>query len=499
MIVTSVRPHVGGFWIDAEVDGVVVGELLVDMPEGIVGWVEVIPEWRGRGVSDQLYRAAASEVRRRGLSELRSGSLNNWSIGIWRRFLDRGEAKLDPGDGDYLMNPGEDAEDDLHEEDLPDAEKPRRLFLPGTAPDKPPQETGGDLGEQRWESGMPLVALPSGAPATPVLPEGDPRWMPPKGRKLFDKTERLAHEVHEVTRDDPDWMYALALVRKHHYSHSLPNVQRAIIHAMYDSRRQDPLVGVAIYSIPGGSNKSIENVFPGGIGEALELSRFIPLSSVAYGGESWFLARSRELLLKAGLRGFTSFSDPHEWFGWGEIEPGRWGEHVVKPGHYGQIYQATGLAYLGAGKPEKFWFTPEWRLIPPYGLTKIRTGKSGWLHNVERLVELGAPRPRALKTGVHDEEELRAWLERSLPKIARQIRAPGKHKFAFTVDPKNEREIRRLRRSIMAVIRPWSPEPVVFPHPEGRPDVEGLPRYGREYPRKPEAPERGERIAKPWE
>ena len=421
------------------------------------------------------------------------------------------------------MNAGtddEDAEDDLHEEDLPEASRPTRSFPSGTAPDRPPAETGGAFGEQRWKEGLPLVVQPTGGPASLVLPPGHGsrrKWSPPAGRELFDKTEQRMHEVRALSRPSFDWIMATSFVRQHHYSHSLPNLQRSIVHGMYDQRREPNLVGVAIYSIPGGSGRSIEMVFPGGIDEALELSRFILLPSVKFGGESWFLSRSRELLLKEGLRGFTSFSDPHEWTGFGQVTPGNFGEVVVKPGHYGQIYQASGLAYLGAGKREKFWFMPDWRLIPPYSLSKIRTGKSGWMNNVRRLVALGARPPRCLASGVHDEEELRAWVDRWLPRIgARQIMAPGKHKFAFTVDPQDEREIRRIRRSVMVpspsgetktpieLIRPWSPEPVVFPYPAGRDvwpvsgkRVAGLKRYGEEYPRKPTTPERGRIVDEP--
>jgi hypothetical protein len=371
----------------------------------------------------------------------------------------------------------------------------RRTFPVGTSPFRPPAETVGTGGE-RWLEGSSFEVRPSGLVVPPRRAEIEssarPRWYLPPDRRPFDKTK---HFVENIPRTNADaWNEALQFVRDHHYAHSTPNIQPGdtVIHGLYNTATG--LVGVAIYiSEPGGYHEpgakgpgSITSVFPGGISEALELNRFILLPEVGYNGETWFLAQSRELLRRQGYRGFISFSDPH-------ARLSASGE-VVKPGHYGTIYKGGGLVYFGQSKPESFWFKPDWTILAyPTQLSKIRGGKPGWENQVRKLVALGAKPPRCLRTGVADVDELCDWLdEHWLPRLARKVRVPGKHKFAFLTDPTKERDLRRLGR--LAGAERWSEEPVALPFPAGRPGSHkhaGIMRYGKEYPEPPAEPETG--------
>lgn len=259
------------------------------------------------------------------------------------------------------------------------------------------------------------------------------------------------------------------------------------------------LVGVAIYSVPAGKTekvsgmekaqpRSITSVFPGGLEEALELGRFVLYSSVGYGGETWFLAKSRSMLFRRGYRGFISFSDPMEWTSESGV--------IIKPGHYGQIYQGSNAIYLGTSKQDKAWFFKDWSGgVHRTALSKLKRGARTWRGVVEKLVRHGAAEPRFYKRDEHDPEEVQAWLDRWLPRIARELSTPGKHKFAF-LDPAEEsewRRIERLRRTRPERVLSLPPPPkLIVPFPEGR-DVwpsgrkapTSMARYGEEYPRKP--------------
>lgn len=384
-------------------------------------------------------------------------------------------------------------------EEEPTPASGRRFFPPGTSPFRPPEAATGRGGEQRFEHGRSFEVRPSGLVVPPEAPgRVRPQWHLPPDSRPFDKSQ---YTVEIVPRSDPDyWNAALQFVIDNHYARGLPNVQPSdtVVHALV--HRSGKLSGVAIYiSQPGGHQEkdslgpsSITSVFPGGIQEALELNRFILLPEVGYNGETWFLDKSRKLLLKQGYRGFTSFSDPHARLS----ESGE----VVKHGHYGTIYKGAGLVYLGQARPESFWFKPDWTLLAyPTGIAKIRSGKVGWSNQVRRLVESGARPPRSLAAGEPDIEELNAWVDRWLPRLARKVRVPGKHKFAFLTDPTKERELRRLGKIAAGN---WSPAPVVLPFPSGR-DVwptgkqpSGIARYGEVYPQPPAEPELG-RVLEP--
>ncbi len=369
-----------------------------------------------------------------------------------------------------------------------------RYFPPGTSPSQPPLDTTGISGGQRWLEGQSYEARASGL----IVPTSQPDAPTHQGAVVFDKKQ---FTVENIPRSNVTaWNAALQFIVDNHYARGLPNVKPddTIVHGLYHNR--DGLMGVALYISEPVQRLAIDNVFPGGKQEALELSRFILRPEVQKHGESWFLDESRRLLRKAGLRGFVSFSDPHA-----RITED---DEIIKPGHYGGIYQATGLAYLGQGKDETFWFRPDWSVVYPRGITKIRVGESGWENQVRKWVDWGARPPRCLRTGHPDVEELRAWVERWLPRLARRLRVPGKHKFAFFTHPDKERgERRRLATMDEKIVTGpgrrrvsmWSTSPVVVPFREGRPGVEGIKALGHPYPKKPDEPEVGRVVENPWE
>lgn len=75
--------------------------------------------------------------------------------------------------------------------------------------------------------------------------------------------------------------------------------------------RAGVLVGVAVYSTPGGGNKVLTSVFPElrPSVESVELGRMVLAPEVPGNAETWFLARCRELLAERGVVAAVSFSD----------------------------------------------------------------------------------------------------------------------------------------------------------------------------------------------
>lgn len=140
-----------------------------------------------------------------------------------------------------------------------------------------------------------------------------------------------AYEVAPIADDRTPKAFVLA----HHYSGSYPSAR-----FRFGLYRGGALVGVAVYSHPC-NDKVLTSVFPGQALASVELGRFVLLDDVPGNGETWFLARTFELLRAQGLAGVVSFSDPTP----RATATGR----VVFPGHIGTIYQAHNAVYLGRG------------------------------------------------------------------------------------------------------------------------------------------------------
>jgi hypothetical protein len=224
---------------------------------------------------------------------------------------------------------------------------------------------------------------------------------------------------------------AKGFVESHHYSGSYPPTRFRF--GLY--HRAD-LVGVAVFSHPC-NDKVLTSVFPAPATAAAELGRFVLLDHVPANGETWFLARTFELL-RQDLVGVVSFSDP--------IPRTATTGRVVFPGHVGTIYQAQNAAYLGRGPPRTLHLMPDGRVFSARAAQKIRKRERGWCYSAELLVEAGAPPV---------EGDPAAWLRTWLPRLTRTIRHPGNHRYAWPID-------RALRGRI----------PPARPYPKRQPELE---------------------------
>lgn len=237
---------------------------------------------------------------------------------------------------------------------------------------------------------------------TPVVQ----RWRERRGvyrpaGELFDPRN---YEVAEI----PDDNTAKAFVAEHHYSGTYPAARRR-----YGLYRGDRLDGVAVYSVP--VRSEVLRPFP--VDRAAELGRFVLRDSVAANGESWFLARTFELLRAANYTGIVSFSDP--------VARTDAAGAKVFVGHIGTIYQATNATYTGRAKADTLYLLPDGTVFSRRALVKLRKREKGWQYAVEKLVSHGAPAPGA---------DLAAWIPRALAAATRKIRHGGNHRYLFALD-----------------------------------------------------------------
>jgi hypothetical protein len=211
---------------------------------------------------------------------------------------------------------------------------------------------------------------------------------------------------------------AKSFVERHHYSQSYPAARFRF--GMY---RAGVLVGVAVFSHPC-SDKVLTSVFPGEATDSVELGRFVLLDSVPGNGETWFLARTFELLRAEELRGVVSFSDP--------LSRRNAAGELVTPGHVGTIYQAHNAVYLGQAPRRTIRLTSTGKTISARTISKVRRQEKGWRYAVEDLVEAGAPAPGA---------DLTAWLPVALAAATTTVRHPGNHKYAWAFSRRERRTL----------------------------------------------------------
>src|SRR6185503_11808839 len=127
------------------------------------------------------------------------------------------------------------------------------------------------------------------------------------------------------------------------------------------------LVGTAVFSHP--PSEKVLGKLPCERLEGVELGRLVLLPSVKGNGETWFLARSFELLRANGFRVLLSHSDP--------VPRKNIDGKLVLPGHVGQIYQATNAVYAGRTKPTLHVLKPDGTIFSPRNMTKIRRAERG--------------------------------------------------------------------------------------------------------------------------
>ncbi len=295
--------------------------------------------------------------------------------------------------------------------------------------DVPDGMTGGpNGGGQRWLEGQDSYAVPNS-----VIRTSD-------------------FEVAPIDDDNT----ARAFIEQHHYSGSYPSAR--FRYGLYKGPR---LVGVAVYSHPV-RDVVLTKVFGGEATNSTELGRFVLLDGIEDNGESWFFARTRELLAREDptLRGIVSFSDPFV----RTAVDGR----VICPGHVGTIYQASNGVYLGRARAEGMILLPDGTSLPRRAITKLwpsektpevgskadQARRQGWHSVVRRLVGLGVTAPKAwlarpdreaVKRPLTADEsaELEAWIDGVVadPTVCRKVKHPGNHKYAWALN-------RRWRRCL---------------------------------------------------
>ncbi len=265
-------------------------------------------------------------------------------------------------------------------------------------------------------------------------------------RGVFDPTG------YEVVRVRPQ-ADAKAFVLRHHYARSMKGGG-----VVFELRRHAQLVGVIVYSQPGGP-AVLGAWFPGREQEAVELSRMVLLDEVPFNAETYFLARTREELWREGYSGVVSFSDPMP----RDLATGGF----VFPGHVGTSYAAASAIYLGQSGRETQWLFADGSVFPLRCRTKIRAyaaGKpekvrQGWAYSVEALIARGAP-PFTFEPG---DPAAVAWCDDALARFARQRVHPGQHRYLWAKRGGARRDLLRHleRKGIKSLPYPTVPPEIV--------------------------------------
>lgn len=145
-------------------------------------------------------------------------------------------------------------------------------------------------------------------------------------------------------------------------------------------------------------------------------------------GESWFVARTFELLRCVGIAGVVSFSDPLP----RQDAVGR----TVFCGHIGNVYQASNAVYAGRARRDTLRLLPDGSVLHRRTLAKIRARDRGWRYAAELLERHGA-------VALGESEDARVWLDTWLPRLTRTVKHPGNHRYLFGLT-------RAMRRALPA-------------------------------------------------
>lgn len=237
--------------------------------------------------------------------------------------------------------------------------------------------------------------------------------------------EVIATGEYEVALTSSDKL-ARSFVEQHHYSGSYPAArERACLY------RAGELVGVAVFSHP--PSEKVLARLPCDRLAGVELGRFVLLDSVPGNGESWFLARSFDLIRAEGYEAVISHSDPLP-------RRSSTGEPVL-PGHVGTIYQATNAVYAGRTKATLLALMPDGTVFSARSMTKIRRRERGYRYAIAQLVDAGATPP---SSDLMPAYEHTAWMWRAIRQVCRRVRHGGNHRYLWALD-------RKLRRDVAAL------------------------------------------------
>ncbi|MGW1328207.1 Mom family adenine methylcarbamoylation protein [Streptomyces antibioticus] len=178
---------------------------------------------------------------------------------------------------------------------------------------------------------------------------------------------------------------ARAFVLIHHYSRSWPPVRFA--YGLIDTAAPpaDRLVGVLTLGIPTQAavlTSVFSRLTP--YEESLELNRLVLLDDVPANAETWAQARAFRLAAARGIRGIVAHSDPEP-----RTRLTAHGPETVFPGHYGTIYQAKGMHYLGKTRPRRVILLPDGPVLHSgvrAGSPRLLGGREPAFQQVDRTV-----------------------------------------------------------------------------------------------------------------
>lgn len=154
------------------------------------------------------------------------------------------------------------------------------------------------------------------------------------------------------------------------------------------------------------------------------------LDDVPANAETWAQGRAFRLAAARGIRGVVAHSDPEP-----RTRLTADGPETIFPGHYGTIYQAKGMDYLGKTRPRRLTMLPDGSVLHDRAMSKVRNDERGRGGVERRLVALGA-RPR------DPGEPGRAWLEEALHAVGAQgVHHGGHHRYAAYIGPRTGRRL----------------------------------------------------------
>lgn len=217
---------------------------------------------------------------------------------------------------------------------------------------------------------------------------------------------------------------AKPFVCQHHYSGSYPADHVAVgLYAKHGVARSY-LAGVAVFSEGVQSGKAMPRWTGFDAAAGTEIGRLVLLPEVPHNGESWFIARAFAALraAKPQVRVALSYSDP--------VERTTAAGQVVKPGHFGTIYQASNALFLGRATARSLLLLPDGRVLHPYLFDKLRHRRQGWAYALRAVEQAGAVAGVEARRWGEDEA---TWLGRVRGAL-RPLRHPGNLTYAFGLD-----------------------------------------------------------------
>lgn len=212
---------------------------------------------------------------------------------------------------------------------------------------------------------------------------------------------------------------AKPFIERHHYSGTFPATRMSCGLFRNGPAGQSELVGVASFSVPMTNKVGPANTGYADAARSIELGRLVLLDNVEANGESWFMSRAFELLIKEKpeIESVFSYSDP--------IRRTDANGRIILRGHVGEVYQALNAICRGRSSPRTQLVMPNGRIASQRALSKIRNLETGFNYAQRQLIDAGAP---SRNIG----EEPSAWLERiQIQGFFQRHRHPGNWAYVF--------------------------------------------------------------------